>query len=169
MFYFLYSFNCDFFFLILGVIRGEEDRVLNQTQMSHYQATKKLENWEDQILNNNNNNNNPSPVAAPNFVDIVKQEFSNRDHSLILQPASTTLTTSHPTNKFLNFTTCNNSNNSDHNNNQAAVGGRPDLSPEVSFVASLASLWPLLLDNFWLYLYLVWTVEPLRRCNGWRV
>ncbi|XP_038897153.1 LOW QUALITY PROTEIN: transcription factor bHLH133-like [Benincasa hispida] len=101
------------------LLLGDEDRVLNQTQMSHYQP-KKLENWEDQILNNNNINS-PSQVEASNFVDIVKQEVSNniRDHSLnILHP---TLNTSHHTNKFLDFS-CN-TNNQDHTTNQSTPRG----------------------------------------------
>lgn len=112
------------------LLLGDEDRVLNQTQMSHYQP-KKLENWEDQILNNNNNNSPSSQVLeAPNFVDIVKQEVSNniRDHSLnILHPNSSTLNSSHHTNKFLDFS-CN-TNNPDHSTN-LSVGADPDHSSE---------------------------------------
>ena len=83
---------------LLGVIRGEEERVLNQTQMGHYQP-KKLENWEHQILDHTTTTN-PSPPPPPNFVDIVKQEFSN-------------------TNKFLNFSS-HNTNFPDLTHNQPA-------------------------------------------------
>lgn len=117
---------------MVGVIRGEEDRVLDQTQMmSHYHQPKKLENCEDQILDNNNNNPSPN-IEAHNFVDVVKQEVSNiRDQSLILQAAAVS-TSPHHTNKFLNFS-CD-SNIPNHNNNQHAPsrgGGGPDRSAEV--------------------------------------
>ncbi|XP_023000383.1 transcription factor bHLH68-like [Cucurbita maxima] len=92
------------------LLLGEEERVLNQTQMGHYQP-KKLENWEHQILDHTTTTTNPSPPPPPNFVDIVKQEFSN-------------------TNKFLNFSS-NNTNFPDLIHNQPTAAA--DHLPEVRF------------------------------------
>lgn len=123
---------CVLIFVFFGVdeIRGDEDRVLNQTQMSHYQP-KKLENWEDQILNNNNTSS--SQFEASNFVDniIVKQQLHSTNNN-ILHPTSIS---SHHTNKFLDFSSHTN-NNQDHNTNHLALraaGPDPDHSSEVRF------------------------------------
>ncbi|KGN45389.1 transcription factor bHLH68 [Cucumis sativus] len=99
------------------LLLGDEDRVLNQTQMSHYQP-KKLENWEDQILNNNITSS--SQFEASTFVDniIVKQQQLHSNNN-ILHP--NTIISSHHTNKFLDFSSNTNNNNQDHNTNHLAL------------------------------------------------
>lgn len=61
---------------------GEEERM--GLSNNHFDISKKMENWEEHILNNNNNNNNPSsssssrasPAPPPPsvVVDVIKQE-----------------------------------------------------------------------------------------------
>lgn len=117
---------------VVEIIRGDEDRVLNQTQMSHYQP-KKLENWEDQILNNNITSS--SQFEASTFVDniIVKQQQLHSNNN-ILHP--NTIISSHHTNKFLDFSSNTNNNNQDHNTNHLALrpaAPDPDHLSEVRF------------------------------------